>query len=414
MRYFLTLLMPVVVFAETLPEPATLPAKAEPPDPLVMLSGTRITTREQWETQRKPELRTLIQHYEYGMIPLPPKKLEFRTLGENASALGGMATLREVAIRWDDRAEFALLVVIPKKREKPVPCFVGLNFNGNHALVDDPLVRVPVSARAAAMARGKEIETWAIAQAIERGYAVAAFFNGEVVPDDKTLAPERLRAFLPPGKSADDAEAPATIACWAWGFMRAVDYLAQQPEIDGKRIAVVGHSRNGKTALLAAAMDERIALAIPSQAGCGGTAPCRVAPELAALKGNQRPTAETIAVINTSFPHWFCGNFKAFNDAPEKLPFDQHALLALCAPRPVLVSNAAEDLWANPAGQFAMLRAADPAYRLVANEGCDAAEMPASNQLLKSRLGYFIRPGSHSMTKSDWAVWLEYADRWLK
>lgn len=406
--------MPVLAFADILPEPSTFPAKPEPPDPLVMLNGTRITTREQWESQRKPELRALIQHYEYGLIPPPPRKLEFRVLGENASAFGGTAILREVAVRWDDQGEFALLVVIPKKREKAVPCFVGLNFNGNHALVDDPLVRTPVSPRAAETARGKEIDTWAIAQAIERGYAVAAFFNGDVVPDDKALAPERLKAFLPPGKSMDDADAPATIACWAWGFMRALDYLTQQPEIDAKRIAVVGHSRNGKTALLAAAMDERIALAIPSQAGCGGTAPCRVAPELGALKTNNRPTAETIAVINKSFPHWFCTNFKAFNDAPEKLPFDQHALLALCAPRPVLVSNAAEDLWANPAGQFAMLRAADPVYRLVAKEGCDAAEMPPHNQLLKSRLGYFIRPGKHSMTKLDWAVWLDYADRWLK
>ena len=406
--------MPAVVFAETFPAPATLPAKPEPPDPLVMLNGTRITTREQWESQRKPELRALIQHYEYGLIPAAPKKLEFRTLAENASALGGMATLREVMVRWDDRGEFALLVVIPKKREKPVPCFVGLNFNGNHALLDDPLVRIPVAPRSAETARGKETETWSIAQAIERGYAVAAFFNGDVIPDDKALAPERLKAFLPAGKPADDGDAPATIACWAWGFMRAIDYLAQQPEIDPKRIAVVGHSRNGKTALLAAAMDDRVALAIPSQAGSGGTAPCRVAPELAALQANNRPTAETVAVINKSFPHWFCANFKAFNEAPEKLPFDQHALIALCAPRPVLVSNAAEDLWANPAGQFAMVRAADPVYRLIANEGCDAMEMPPHNQLVKSRLGYFIRPGKHSMTRADWSVWLDYADRWLK
>jgi len=405
--------MPTAAFAiDIFPEPAALPAKPELPDPLVMFDGSRITTRDDWEAKRKPELRALVQHYEYGRIPAAPGKLEFRPLAESREIFGGKATLREIAVRWDDRGEMALLVIVPTKRAKPVACFVGLNFNGNHALVNDEAVRIPPAARSQEMPRGKELETWAVEQSIDRGYAVASFFNGDVIPDDKATAPEWLKAFAPPGISPEAANAPATIACWAWGFMRAVDYLAQQPEIDPKRIAVVGHSRNGKTALLAAAMDERIALSIPSQAGCGGTSPARVAPELAKVTG--RPRAETPVDITKGFPHWFCGNFKALAATPEKLPFDQHALIALCAPRPVLLSNAEEDIWANPEGQFEMLRAADPVYRLVAKEGCDATARPPSGQLLASRLGYFIRPGKHSMTTADWAVWLDYADRWLK
>ena len=414
MRFILLAAMISSAFAADFPEPAQLPANAAPPDPLVLRDGTRIATRADWTAIGKPELRALVQHYEYGLIPPAPRKLEFRTLAEPHAIFGGKATLREIAIRYDDRGEFALLIVVPAKRDKPAPCFVGLNFNGNHALLDDATIRVPDHPRSREMARGKELDAWAIEQSIDRGYAVAAFYNGDIIPDDKALAPERLKAFLPEGKSADDADAPATIACWAWGFMRAIDYLAQQPEIDARRIAVVGHSRNGKTAILAAAFDERIALAIPSQAGCGGTAPCRVAPELAALQPNGRAIVETVARINTSFPHWFCGNFKAFNETPDKLPFDQHALVALCAPRPVLFSNATEDQWANPAGQFAMLRAADPVYRLVGGEGCGATEMPPVGQLLNSRLGYYIREGKHSMTKADWAVWLDFADRWMK
>ncbi|MEO8351123.1 MAG: acetylxylan esterase, partial [Chthoniobacteraceae bacterium] len=361
--------------ATDFPTPAELPVRAELPDLLVMMDGTKITTREDWETKRKPELRELIQTYEYGRIPAGPKKLTFETLAENPMAFGGKATLREVAIRWED-GEFALLIAIPNQRTKPAPCFVGLNFNGNHAVVDDPLVRIPDGERAAKVARGQEAEAWSIEQSIDRGYAVAVFYNSEVVPDDKGAAFQRLKAFLPEGMNAEAPDAPATIACWAWGFMRALDCLEKQPEIDGKRIAVVGHSRNGKTAILAAAMDDRIALAIPSQAGCGGTAPCRLNPELAKIQANGRTIAETVKRINTSFPHWFDTNFKAFNDEVEKLPFDQHALIALCAPRPVLVSNATEDLWANPAGQFDMVRAADPVYRLVAGEGCAAKEMP--------------------------------------
>ena len=193
-----------------------------------------------------------------------------------------------------------------------------------------------------------------------------------------------------------------------------MDYLVTDSAIDAKRIAVVGHSRNGKTALLAAAFDNRIAMAIPSQAGCGGTAPCRVSEELAKEGPNGRPTVETVRQINKSFPHWFCGNFKAFNDEPARLPFDQHELIALCAPRPVLVSCATEDVWANPSGQFQMLLAADPVYKLVAGDGLGATQAPEVSKLLPTRLGYYIRPGKHSMTREDWAVWLDYADKWLR
>jgi hypothetical protein len=139
-----------------------------------------------------------------------------------------------------------------------------------------------------------------------------------------------------------------------------------------------------------------------------------VAPELAAPQKNGRPTAETLAVINKAFPHWFCANFKEFNEDPARLPFDQHELIAACAPRPVLLSCAAEDLWANPAGQFHMLQAADPVYRLVAGDGLAPGAKPEMSHLIDSRLGYFIRPGKHEMATIDWGAFLDYADRWLK
>jgi dienelactone hydrolase len=206
----------------------------------------------------------------------------------------------------------------------------------------------------------------------------------------------------------------ATIAAWAWCLQRAIDYLVTVPELDARRIALVGHSRNGKTAMLAGAFDDRVALIVPSQAGCGGTAPCRVTKDLSEPQANGRAIVETVQRINTSFPHWFCGNFKAFNQDPERLPFDQDCLIALAAPRPVLLSCATEDRWANPPGQFAMLRAADPAYRLLSGQGIDATEMPGEGRLISTRLGYYIRPGKHSMTRGDWKVWLDYADQWMK
>ena len=423
------------------PDPKSLPVHVALPDPLVLTDGQAVTTREAWQEKRVPELRALFQHYEYGVFP-PPAKVTAKVLREDKAALGGKATLREIVLSLSqpEGAEIHLLLVTPNDAKKASPVFLGLNFNGNHALLADPQIFVPATwkshkGQTLEQSRGSELDTWAVDQTIARGYALATFWNSEVVPDDKDAAEAMLKKFRLLSRVADLYKNPtgdasvrisasdvgergpsdtATIAAWAWCLSRAVDYLVTDPAIDAKRIAVVGHSRNGKTALLAAAFDDRIALAVPSQAGCGGSAPCRVSEELAKEGPNGRPTVETVRQINKSFPHWFCGNFKAFNDEPARLPFDQHELIALCAPRPVLLSCATEDVWANPSGQFEMLRAADPVYKLVAGDGLGATEMPAVSTPLPSRLGYYIRPGKHSMTRSDWAVWLDYADKWLR
>ena len=420
----LTSLLAVTAIAADFPAPEKLPAVAALPDPLLMRDGTRVATKEEWLTKRAPELRALFQHYMYGARPRP-RTVSGKIIREDKAALGGKATLREVLVDCGLAVPVHLLVVVPNQRTKPAACFLGMNFNGNYQLLDDPKIMMlqgwtresfpgAQPNRAADAGRGKQKETWAIEQTIDRGYALASFYSGDVVPDDKELAEAALKTFRTSGGEERGAADTATIMAWSWGFSRMLDYLLTVPEIDGKRIAVVGHSRNGKTALVAAAFDERIALAIPSQAGCGGSAPDRVAPELAAPHAGGRPSVETLPVINKSFPHWFSGNFKSFNDAIPKLPFDQHALLALCAPRPVLYSNATEDKWANPPGQFDMLRAAEPVYRLFNADNLGAEKMPEVGKLLDSRLGYYIREGKHSMTTPDWKVWLDYADKWLK
>ena len=420
----LTPLLAVTALAADFPTPEKLPAVAALPDPLVMRDGTRVTTKEEWLTKRAPELRALFAHYMYGARP-QSRAVSGKIIREDKAALGGKATLREVLVDCGLAAPVHLLVVVPNQRTKPAACFLGMNFNGNYQLLDDPKILLlhgwtresfpgAEPNRAADAGRGKQKETWAIEQSIDRGYAVASFYSGDVVPDDKVLAEAALKTFR---ASAIEERGPAdtaTMMAWSWGFSRMLDYLLTVPEIDGKRIAIVGHSRNGKTALVAAAFDERVALAIPSQAGCGGTAPDRVAPDLAAPQAGGRPTVETLPVINKAFPHWFSGNFKSFNEATARLPFDQHALIALCAPRPVLLSNATEDKWANPPGQFEMLRAAEPVYRLFTNENLGAEKMPEVGKLLDSRLGYYLREGKHSMTAPDWKVWLDYADKWLK
>ncbi len=408
----------LVTGAKAFPDPNQLPTRATLPDALTTFLGGPIATPGAWASERAPELRRMLQHYEYGFLP-PPEKVTSTLVREDKTALGGTATLREItlALAQPEGAKIHLLLVVPNGRTSPAPVFLGLNFLGNHALLADPQIRVrpdwrPKKDETVEQSRGSEIEAWALDQAVARGYAVATFFNGDVVPDDKAAAEEALRKLRVPGLDARWGNDCATIAAWAWSLHRAVDYLVTDVNLDPKRIAFVGHSRNGKTALLAAALDARVALVVPSQAGCGGSAPCRLPPELL-NPPDGKLIHETVKRINTAFPHWFTGNFKAFNDTPDKLPFDQHCLIALCAPRPVLLSNATDDQWANPAGQFEMLRAADPVYQLVAGDGLGAATMPDVGQLLASRLGYFIRPGKHSMTREDWSAWLDYADRWL-
>lgn len=404
----LYLLFAHCVGAADFPAVADLPAKAELPDPLTMFDGTKVTTKEQWLAKRRPELKELFQHYMYGYFP-PPAKVEAKVEREDKKALDGKATLKEITLRFGpaETPPIHLLLVTPNDRKGPAPVFVGMNFTGNHTLVKDPSVRIPTAwmypnrpgvkdNRATEEGRGTAIDVWALDQAIDRGYAVATFYSGDIDPD-RTDKREGVRPHIKTDRPKEQDW--ATITAWAWGIQRVVDYLMTDKDLDSKRIAVVGHSRLGKTALLAAAFDDRIALSIPHQAGCGGTAPSR------------GKIGESVTRINTVFPHWFNAHFKEFNDKTEKLPFDQHCLIALVAPRPVLLTNAVEDTWANPDGQFEMLKAAEPVYRLLGAGGLDAAKPPENNKLVDSTLGYYIRPGKHSMTREDWKVFLDFADK---
>lgn len=415
--------------ARHFPEPERLPARAELPDPLVMLNGDKVTSEKQWTDERRPELKALFEHYMYGEIPPKPAKLNFKSEIVDKNFLGGKATLKlvTISIPGSDVPKIDLMVVTPNA-VKLAPVFLTLNFCGNHAIHSDP--RIPLAHswlgnsckgcadnHATEAARGAQASDWPLEQIIERGYALATFANADV-DSDRADVSDGVYAWLAKERTGSATNSlthdRGCIAGWAWGFQRCVDYLVTDGDIDKTRIAAVGHSRNGKTALLAAAFDERIALAIPHQAGCGGTAPNRVASKLSAAQANGRPTVETVPVINKSFPHWFNAEFKKFNADPEKLPFDQHELVALMAPRPVLLSNAEGDQWANPSGQFQMLKAAEPVYKLLHAGGCDATEMPPENKLVSSKLGYYIRPGKHSMTSSDWMVFVDFADKHFK
>jgi dienelactone hydrolase len=401
--------------AEKFPEVADLPSHPGLPDPLVMFDGRPVTTKEQWYQQRRPELKALFQHYMYGYFPPAPKRIEADPKRVDRQCFGGKATKKEVTIKFGPQGapSIELLLVIPNHRKGPAPVFLGLNFCGNHTLLKDPSIALPKpwmpsscpgckDHRATEAGRGTRVGVWSIEYVTDRGYAVATFYNGDVDPDKPDFTDGVHPYYFKQGQTKPGPYDWGTIAAWAWGLQRAVDYLVTDKDIDKDRIAVVGHSRNGKTALLAAAFDERIALVIPHQAGCGGTAPSR------------GTVGESVKQINTSFPHWFDDEFTKFNDQVDRLPFDQHELIALVAPRPVLLTNAVEDTWANPAGQFEMLQAADKVYRFLGAGGLEADQMPPPGKLIDSNLGYHIRPGRHSMGRQDWQVFLDFADKHLR
>ncbi|HWW01960.1 MAG TPA: hypothetical protein VNZ64_19830 [Candidatus Acidoferrum sp.] len=396
----------------TFPDAGALAAKPGLPDPLTMMDGERVKSSRQWFKERRPELAALFQHYMYGTLPPTPKEVRAKVLGQYADFLEGQATLKLITLETGPAPapRLELMLVVPNQRVGPAPVFLAMNFCGNHALTGDP--RVPLARTwlpgscqgctnnsATEASRGSQAADWPLGEIVRRGYALAAFYSGDVDPDRADMS-EGIYAWLAGGDSAKNNPANrGTIAAWAWGFHRCVDYLVNDTDVDAHRIAAVGHSRNGKAALLATAFDERIAIGFPHQAGCGGSAPSRA------------KVGESVKAINDHFPHWFNAEFKQFNEGPERLPFDQNCLVALCAPRSVLFTAAEGDQWSNPTGQFEVLKAAEPAYRFLGVDGLRAKAMPPLRQLVDSRLGYYIREGKHSMTADDWRVFMDYADK---
>lgn len=400
-------------------------------DPLVMADGSLVKTPSQWNKARRPEILKLFETHEYGRSPSPTRP-KFKQTSEMKNALGGKATRREVTVflTGDENGPWMdLLIFVPNDAPGPAPAFLGLNFAGNHAVHSDPGIALArcwlrdtrdgsvTNNRATDRGRGKEASRWQVEKIIDRGYALVTACYCDIEPDHadgykgslrSTVRPKKARktpANSVPPKGAPADAAPddwGAIGAWAFGLSRAMDYVEKQKDIDGKRVAVIGHSRLGKTSLWAGAQDERFAIVISNNSGEGG----------AAL--SKRRFGETVERINTSFPHWFCGNFKKFNNNEHELPLDQHMLIALMAPRPVYVASAEKDLWADPKGEFLAAKHAEPVYRLFGLEGLGVDQMPPLDQPVGKTIGYHFRTGEHDVTAYDWEQYLNFADRHFK
>lgn len=382
------------------------------PELLVNNSGHRITTVEGWENQRRGEILKIFSDQMYGKVPDFEYEITYDLRPVEAPELAGKATMEEVMISLSNangKVDLTMLLILPANTQGNVPVFLGLNFRGNQAINTNPNITIAknyiigddrpgyIDHRATEESRGTAASRWPLELILEKGYGLATIHCGDIDPDFDDGFENGVHALLDSRPVADEW---GTIAAWAWGLSRAMDYFETDDRIDPNKVAVIGHSRLGKASLWAGANDQRFALVISNDSGCGGAALSR------------RRIGETVEAINTRFPHWFCRNFHQYNDREDELPIDQHMLIALMAPRPVYVASAQEDQWADPKGEFRSLYLASPVYQLFGLPVLQNQQQPEVDKPVDSGFqGYHVRSGGHDITRYDWDQYIKFADK---
>ena len=381
------------------------------PELLIAEDGQKIQSSQLWEDKRRAEIFADFESQVYGKTPSELCDVDIQKILET-DVFGGKATMKEIRMTFSKNnttLRMDILLFLPKADTK-VPLFVGLNFFGNHSIDNHPDISLPASwlrnsesfhiteNTATEASRGTRKERWPVEKIIDRGYGLATIYCGDIDPDKDDFTDGVHALFYKNGQSKPAEDEWGTIAGWAWGLSRAMDYFETDRDIDASKIALMGHSRLGKASLWAGATDQRFAIVISNDSGCGGAALSR------------RRFGETVGRINTAFPHWFCDNFNAYNNNEDALPVDQHMLLALIAPRPLYVASAEDDQWADPKGEYLSARYAGEVYKLYGLKRLRRKAMPKVNKPVHKDIGYHIRNGGHDVKDFDWEAWMDFAD----
>lgn len=386
------------------------------PDLFASLTGARITTPAAWRAIRRPELLDLLAAHQFGRTPDAAISAEHDVWDAGSPAFGGLAIRTQVEIKLSSDAGASTMNVVlylpaaaVARSSGRVPVILRLLFSPVVIGVDDEGVREvdgwvttgPDAPRRVAGRDARSLGRVDVAAFVTAGVGVALIYYGEIEPDFAGGAALGVRRVF--ASTAGPSErAPGdwgAIGAWAWGASRVLDWLQAQPGVDPDRIAIQGFSRLGKTALWAAAQDERFAAVIDCCSGEGGQSLSR------------REYGETIAHITapSAFAYWFAPRFADYARNPEALPVDAHMLLAAIAPRPVLLINGETDAWADPYGAFLAARAASPAWTLLGGTGIEpAADFPSLDTSVGGDLRYFIHSGGHDAAPTDDAAILAF------
>jgi hypothetical protein len=370
------------------------------PDPLVLLNGQPVRDAAAWFGQRRPEILRLYATQIYGRVPERAPKATFEVAETDPHAMDGLAVRKLVLVHFGDKPDgptVQLHLYLPAKAAGPVPLLLHLVFFSNPPI---PGVAAPPTPPG----RPAFHEAGPIADILARGYGYATFRYSEIQPDKpNTFDAGVIGLALAPGQTKPAADEWGTISAWAWGASRVLDYLATDPAIDAKRVALIGHSRLGKTVLWAGAQDPRFALVFSSCAGEMGSSLAR------------RDFGETVDDMAANYGYQFAGNFQHYPGHWNEMPVDTHMLIALSAPRPVFITGGTQDQWADPKGEFLAEVAAGPVYRLLGRNDLGTSELPPlDTPLISGDLGFLYHTGGHTIAPGDWRAFLDFADRHLQ
>jgi hypothetical protein len=381
------------------------------PNPLVLSDGKTVRKTRTWLQKRRPEIVRLFEENQYGRSPGRPAGMSFDVFDRGTPAFDGRATRRQVTVYFSpdkNGPKMDLLIYVPAAAKKPVPLLLNLSFSANSTTVNDPGVKVGEvwgrDKRKIPAGQGMSFGRMDVVRLLDRGYGFATVYYGDIDPDFEGGIPFGVRMlYLKAGQKEPAPDEWGSIAAWAWGLSRAMDYLDTDASVDAKRVAIMGVSRLGKTVMWAGALDTRIAMVIASCSGEGGAALSR------------RNYGETIAHLTapTRYSYQFCANYRKFADHVDQFPVDAHMLVALMAPRPVLLQTGDRDFWSDPKGEFLAAVAAESVFRLLGKQGLGTDQWPEAGQPIFHTIGYYMHAGGHGTIPSDWDQFLKFMDMHL-